>query len=90
MLPVVGNHDVADDGVSRYLKIFGPLYYSFHLKNSYFIMIDNSNEKEIDPWQMNWLKNELEKSRKYKHTFVFMHVPFMIHETLLMINPGIH
>ncbi|KAF2955806.1 metallophosphoesterase [Marinitoga sp. 38H-ov] len=75
MLPVFGNHDVADGGVGRYIDIFGPLYYSFNLKNSYFIMLNNSNEEELDPWQMNWLKDELEKSKNYKYTFVFMHVP---------------
>ncbi|GAB6189725.1 hypothetical protein JCM30566_14670 [Marinitoga arctica] len=88
MLSVVGNHDVADGGVSRYLNIFGPLYYSFHLKNSYFIMLDNSNEEELDPWQMEWLKNELEKSKNYKYTFIFMHVPIYDPRKPIEQQPG--
>lgn len=88
MLPVVGNHDIADDGVGRYLEIFGPLYYSFHLKNSYFIMLNDSNEKEIDPWQMHWLKGELEKSKNYKYTFVFMHVPIYDPRNNINHQPG--
>lgn len=72
---VPGNHDVADEGVENYKKIFGPFYYSFHLKNSYFISLDDSNENRIDEWQMKWLIKELQKSKGYKNVFVFMHVP---------------
>lgn len=75
LLTVPGNHDVADNGVENYLKIFGPLYYSFHLDQAYFIILNNSNEKEVDPFQMEWLKNELKNSQSYKFRFVFMHVP---------------
>ncbi len=75
MLTVPGNHDVEDHGVENYLRIFGPLYYSFHVGPAYFIMLNNSNEKNIDPYQMNWLKEELKKARVYKYRFVFFHVP---------------
>ena len=72
---VPGNHDVADDGVENYKRIFGPFYYSFNLKDSYFIALDDSNENRIDKWQMQWLAKELQRSKGYKNVFVFMHVP---------------
>lgn len=75
MLPAPGNHDVADHGIERYLSIFGPLYYSFAHGSTLFIVLNDSNQEDIDPWQLRWFKGELEKSRNYKHTFVFMHVP---------------
>ncbi|OAA30040.1 metallophosphoesterase [Kosmotoga arenicorallina S304] len=74
-LPVVGNHDVADGGMNNYVDFFGPLYYSFDVGEAYFIVLDDSNEEGIDLWQMNWLKNQLEISKRYKYTFVFLHVP---------------
>ncbi|WP_038033116.1 MULTISPECIES: metallophosphoesterase family protein [unclassified Thermotoga] len=74
VLPVPGNHDLADDP-GNYLKIFGPLYYSFHTGNSYFIVLNNANEKYVDAYQLEWLKKELEKSQSYRYRFVFMHVP---------------
>ncbi len=74
-LTVIGNHDIMDDGRKNYYKYFGKFYYSFHTGNSYFIMLDNSNEKNLDPWQMDWLKKQLEISKNYKYRFVFMHVP---------------
>ena len=74
-LTVPGNHDVEDHGVENYLRIFGPLYYSFHVGPAYFIVLDNSNEKRIDPYQMEWLREELMKSQNYRYRFVFMHVP---------------
>ncbi len=75
ILTVPGNHDVADHGVENYLHIFGPLYYSFHVGPAYFIMLDNSNERSVDPYQMKWLESELQKAKFYKYRFVFFHVP---------------
>jgi 3',5'-cyclic AMP phosphodiesterase CpdA len=75
LLTVLGNHDIGKNGKAVYYKLFGHLYYSFRIGNSYFIVLDNANEKNIDPRQMAWLKNELKKSQKYRYRFVFMHVP---------------
>ncbi len=75
LLTVIGNHETYDEGRINYYHYFGRFYYSFHTKNSYFIMLDDANETDIDPWQMNWLKEELQKSESYKYRFVFMHVP---------------
>ncbi|PLV60109.1 metallophosphoesterase [Thermotoga sp. KOL6] len=70
---VPGNHDLADHP-ENYMKIFGPLYYSFQTGNSYFIVVNNANE-DIDAYQLEWLKNELGKSQSWRYRFVFMHVP---------------
>jgi len=75
VLIVPGNHDVEDHGVENYIEIFGPLYYSFHLGEAYFIILNNSNEERIDSYQMWWLREELEKSKTYRYRFLFMHVP---------------
>lgn len=72
----IGNHEIQGDPTeSIFKKIFGsPTYYSFTENNSYFIMIDNANG-ELDGKQMNWLKDQLNRSQKYKYRFVFMHIP---------------
>jgi len=75
LLTVVGNHDIRDDGRANYYEIFGRFYYSFTIGNNYFIILDDADENDLDPWQMVWLKNELQKSQDYKYRFVFMHVP---------------
>jgi len=68
-----GNHDVRNKGAKYYQEIFGPLYYSFDYANSLFIVLDNSDEKQIDATQITWLEQELQ--RDFQHKFVFMHVP---------------
>jgi len=72
----IGNHDLMRNGSSsNYQKIFGHLYYSFNMGNSYFIMLDSSSGERLDPQQIEWLHNQLNKSLKYHNRFVFMHVP---------------
>ena len=88
MLPAPGNHDVADNGIERYMNIFGPLYYSFVYGSTLFIILNDSNEENIDLWQMRWFKGELEKSKNYKHTFVFMHVPVYDPRKSMENQPG--
>ena len=88
MIPVPGNHDEADGGIARYISIFGPLYYTFSQGNAFFIVLDDSNEENIDPWQLRWLKKELEKSKGFKHTFVFMHVPIYDPRRSMEEQPG--
>ncbi len=75
ILTVVGNHEIREKGRANYYDLFGPFYYSFSVGTTYFIIIDDANEKGIEPWQMEWLVGELEKSKTYKYLFVFMHVP---------------
>jgi len=63
------------DGRSLYYEMFWPFYYSFNVGPAYFMVLDNANQENIDPWQMIWLKEELEKSKSFKYRFVFFHVP---------------
>ena len=75
LLTVFGNHEARESGRTCYYNLFGQFYYSFSIGNSYFIVLDNANEKNLDDAQFAWLKKELNKSQKYKNHFVFMHVP---------------
>ena len=75
LLTAIGNHELREDGRGTYYNLFGRFYYSFTVGDAYFIILDDANEYNLDPWQMQWLKEQLEKSLKYKYRFVFMHVP---------------
>ena len=75
LLTVFGNHEAREKGRAVYYDLFGSFYYSFNIGNSYFIILDDANEKNLNDEQFAWLKNELKISQKYKHRFVFMHVP---------------
>ena len=72
-LTAVGNHD--DGSSDLYHAIFGNDYYAFTAGNCYFIVLDDSNEKDIDNVQLEWLKEKLDESQAYRFRFVFMHVP---------------
>jgi len=77
VLFVVGNHElVKNPSESVYRSIFGsPTYYNFSENNSYFIIIDNANDKALNSTQMSWLVDQLKISQNYKYRFVFMHIP---------------
>jgi hypothetical protein len=75
LLTVIGNHDIREDGRANYYRMFGRYYYSFPISSAYFIILDDANERGLDPWQMDWLEDELKKGQDYKYRFVFMHVP---------------
>lgn len=64
-----------ENGRANYYRMFGRYYYSFLISSAYFIILDDVNEKGLDPWQMDWLEDELKKGFDYKYRFVFMHVP---------------
>ncbi len=74
-LALPGNHDVAFDTMDLYYHIFGRMYYSFVLGETKFILLDNSNEKNLGLEQEAWLEKELKDGLRYKQRFVFMHVP---------------
>jgi hypothetical protein len=75
LLTAIGNHETYANGRGNYFKIFGGFYYSFTVGRNYFIVLDDANEKNLDDWQMVWLKSELARSQAYRNRFVFMHVP---------------
>ena len=74
-LTAIGNHELSEKGRGLYYDLFGPFYYSFQLGQTYFIVLDDADEKGLDIWQQGWLERELEQAQGYTSRFVFMHVP---------------
>lgn len=56
-------------------EIFGPTYYSFHVGQGYFIVLDAVTETGFDKAERQWLVKELQRSQASTARFVFMHVP---------------
>ena len=76
IISIIGNHEIPwYGGENNYKKIFGKTYFSFIFGNSYFIILDDSDEEGIFDGQYKWLENELEISKKYQNRFIFMHLP---------------
>lgn len=96
--PVVGNHDVYWRGrvtpperehEASYEEHFGPLWYAFRHKNSWFLALhsdetnpetgkkqfDDPAHQRMSPEQYAWLAATLEKTRSADHVFVFLHHP---------------
>lgn len=82
LLTAVGNHDIRERGRALYYDIFGPFYYSFASGNSYFIVLDDADQKGLTKSQEAWLIQGLEKGQKYQHRFVFLHVPLFDPRTI--------
>ncbi len=74
MVTAIGNHDIRN-GREAYSKVFGPSTYSFAVGNAYYIILDNADEKRVNPDRTKWFKAELDKSLPYDYCFVDMHVP---------------
>jgi serine/threonine-protein phosphatase CPPED1 len=75
-LTVIGNHDLEKEhGARLYHRIFGPDYYSFQIKDNYFIAVNNAEKTGVRETQWRWLENELKKSQAYKTRLVFLHIP---------------
>ncbi len=81
---VVGNHDVWDEMSQRiYVEECGELYYSFNYRGSHFIILDTELVGEMERItgdQLKWLQKDLNKNRKAKYIFVFMHKPLWAYE----------
>ena len=100
--PVAGNHDVywrdqdksgekrPDGGNERSYEFnFGPLWYAFRHKNSWFVVLysDEGNPQtgdqtfhdaeaqKMSPQQFEWLRKTLETAKGADHVFVFLHHP---------------
>jgi len=75
-LTAVGNHDLGKDrDLTLYREIFGPDYYSFQVKDNYFIVVNDVESDGIGEVQWGWLEKELRQSRSYKTRLVFLHTP---------------
>ena len=79
VISAIGNHDDDDDkgaSESYFDKYCGRKEFSFADRNSYFIIIDNSNG-DFSEKQFARLEEELKKSQEYKHRFIVAHkAPF--------------
>ncbi|MBK1814561.1 metallophosphoesterase [Luteolibacter yonseiensis] len=98
--PVAGNHDTYWRGKENEVRPpgehdslfethFGPLWYAFEHKDSWFIVLysDESNPKtntkdfgdpetqKMSPEQFNWLAETLKKAKDANHVFLFLHHP---------------
>ncbi len=76
MVTVIGNHELNKNGAELYTRIFGPRYYSFQVKDHYFIILDDAGKGAPDEAQLRWLAGELQKAQSFKTRLVFMHIPF--------------
>lgn len=75
LFAVVGNHENRENEVFE--KYVGKTEFAFADRNSYFIILDNS-ENELTDNQFDWLEKHLIEGQKYEHIFVFMHKPAFI------------
>jgi hypothetical protein len=95
--PVAGNHDIYWRGGKRpaaehegnFEAFFGPLWYAFRHKNSWFYVLysDEANPKTgernfnkaecqtMSPEQFSWLKETLQQTKEAENVFVFLHHP---------------
>lgn len=95
--PVAGNHDVYWRGPARppqehedhYEEHFGPLWYAFEHKGSWFIVLYTDEpdpetgvrdyrrpaSQRMSPVQFEWLRNTLGATSEADHVFVFLHHP---------------
>ncbi len=98
--PVAGNHDIYWRGPdkskrpegemeSAYEMHFGPLWYAFEHKNSWFIVLYSDegdpttgektfgkpNAQKMSPEQFTWLDATLKKAKDADHVFLFLHHP---------------
>ncbi|MDA7881296.1 metallophosphoesterase [Akkermansiaceae bacterium] len=98
--PVAGNHDIYWRGKDKsqkpegemetaYEMHFGPLWYAFEHKNSWFIVLYSDEgdprtgertfskpaAQKISPEQFSWLDRTLKKAQGAEHVFLFLHHP---------------
>jgi predicted phosphodiesterase len=75
-----GNNDIWDStSLEFYKRYVGEPYYSFDIRGVHFVMLDNSRFFEIDDFpteQIDWLIDDLQKSKNAGFTIVVLHVPF--------------
>ncbi|NBK22227.1 MAG: glycosyltransferase [Spirochaetia bacterium] len=67
----IGSHEVEDFGSSLFYRHFGPYFFSFPVRDSYFIFLDTTGQTSWK-WQYRWLEQELKQNENYRHRFVFM------------------
>lgn len=70
-LPVIGNHDVFDEGWLHYKTVFGASHYAITVGNCRFIALDTA-DGTVGEDQFHWLEEELSKP-SVTHTFLLSH-----------------
>ncbi len=66
-----GQNEIEDFGVGKFYRHFGPLFFSFHVANTYFIFLDSAGQTSL-AWQERWLKQELDQAQEYAYRFVVL------------------
>ena len=74
VMAAVGNHDDRNGNLTLFEKFAGQPEYAFADRNSYFIVVDNS-DGNISEESFSRFENELKDSASYKHRFVILHKP---------------
>lgn len=69
--PIIGNHDLYNNGWNNYKKIMGRSVYAFEINNTYFIFLDTANGT-IGNLQKSWLEKRLSKSN-HDNILIFSH-----------------
>ena len=72
VISAIGNHDEDNNGRGLFGKYAGKNEFAFADRDSYFIVVDNT-EGDISDEQFSRLEKELETSSHYAHRFVFVH-----------------
>ncbi len=74
---VAGNHDLTNPMMHKlWREHFGPEWYSFDYKGVHFICLCSEDPNfRIGDKQLEWLKQDLSKSRDARWTLVFLHKP---------------
>lgn len=70
--PVIGNHDIYNDGWTNWKKYNGPSHYSFTAGNSRFIAIDTA-DGSLGEAQSKWLREKVKEGSSSKNTFLVSH-----------------
>ncbi|MDR1378364.1 MAG: metallophosphoesterase [Synergistaceae bacterium] len=76
-LTCASNHDhFKSKNAANYSHLFGsPHYYSFAIRSTCFIVLDNGQDTSLNETQFSWLEKTLERSQSFARRFVMMHRP---------------
>ena len=77
-LTVVGNHDLTQNGLEAYQKVFGPLNYTFTYGGTRFILVNtNGREYEFNGHipDVPWVQQQLADTVGVRRQVVMAHVP---------------
>lgn len=69
--PIIGNHDIFNNGWNIYKKVMGRSIYNFTIGKTLFIFIDTANGT-LGSYQKDWLEKRLDDSN-HDNIFVFSH-----------------